>query len=513
MSPWSAMEQQFISRYRDKVITAGHFLEPFGPDLLPGMYSMPVHAVPKPHSEDFRMVSNMSAGSYAPNQMIRHSDIARSRLDSLHTLFSAILCYWRRSPGNKCKILVIFKSDVSKAYRLCPMHPLWQLKQVVMTGYLTSEQKAAGDIEVLVKTVDCNNNFSGRGSGQVWYSVNGLITWVAINVEKIEDLGCYVDDDFSFDEWGDLEYYTPYDMYYPSKQTRLLKLWDRLSVPHSKSKQLFGLQLVIIRFEVDLNAMTATMPEESKADLVHAIQHFDLSNQRNLQEYQQIAGWSNWSFNVFPLLKPGLCKLYAKMQGKTNPFAGIALNNAVKEDLNWLADHIEESKGTCCFDSMDWDLILDATIMILCNACLDGMGFWIPRIACSFVCPTPELLDGDKVIFFFEALCVCAAIHWVANTLLLELRRRVTIFMDNTNTVDIFSSLRALPTYNPILKSAVNVLISHDMDLQVLHIPGSENNVVDALLHSQFSKAQELMPRLLILPFVPPRDMLGAPQC
>ncbi|PBL01882.1 hypothetical protein ARMGADRAFT_874777, partial [Armillaria gallica] len=77
---------EFINRYRDEEIKAGHFLEPFGPDLLPGMYSTPVHAVLKPHSDDFHMVSNMSAGSYAPNQMICHSDIASSCLDCLHTL-------------------------------------------------------------------------------------------------------------------------------------------------------------------------------------------------------------------------------------------------------------------------------------------------------------------------------------------------------------------------------------------------------------------------------------------
>ncbi len=70
------------------------------------------------------------------------------------------------------------------------------LKQVVTTGYLTNEQKAAGETEILTRTVDCNNNFGGRGSGRVWYSVIGLVTWIAINVENIEDLGCYVDDDF-----------------------------------------------------------------------------------------------------------------------------------------------------------------------------------------------------------------------------------------------------------------------------------------------------------------------------
>ncbi|PBK84919.1 hypothetical protein ARMGADRAFT_1088068 [Armillaria gallica] len=463
MNPQSAMERKFICRYRDEEIAAERFSEPFGPDLLPGMYSTPVHAVPKPHSDDFR-----------------------SRLDSLHTLFSVILWYRQKDLANAHKTLVVFKSDVSKAYRLCPMHPLWQLKQVVTTGYLTR---------------------------RVWYSINGLITWVAINIENIEDLCCYVDDDFGFDEWNDLDFYEPYDSFYSLKQTKLLRLWDRLGVPHSKPKQLFGLQLVIIGFDVDPNAMTATMPTNSKAELVQALQYFASSNRRNLQEYQQIAGWSNWAFNMFPLLKPGLCNVYAKMQGKTNPFAGIALNNVVKGDLKWLADHIEKSDGVCCFDSTNWDLILDATITVLCDACLNGMGFWIPKIACSFVCPTPALPEGEEVIFFFEALCVCAAIHWVAETLSPELRKRVTIFMDNMNTVDIFNSLRALPTYNPILKAAVDVMISHSIDLHVIHIPGPDNKIVDALSRSLFLKARKLVPCLLILSFKPPHEVLGASGC
>lgn len=158
------------------------------------------------------------------------------------------------------------------------MHPLWQLKQVVTTGYLTNEQKAAGETEILIRTMDCNNNFGGCGSGRVWYSVNSLVMWIAINIENIKDLGCYIDDNFGFDDWKDVDFYEPYDGFYPSKQAKLLKLWDHLGVPHSKPKQLFGLQLVIIGFNVDPNAMTVTMPTDSKAELVLALCHFAASN-------------------------------------------------------------------------------------------------------------------------------------------------------------------------------------------------------------------------------------------
>ncbi len=82
------MEQKFICRYWDEEIAAERFSEPFGPDLLPGMYSTPVHAVPKPHSDDFHMVSNMSAGLLhtEPNDLSLQHSRARASTASIHYL-------------------------------------------------------------------------------------------------------------------------------------------------------------------------------------------------------------------------------------------------------------------------------------------------------------------------------------------------------------------------------------------------------------------------------------------
>ena len=43
--------RQFLRDQRDEEIALDHYSPAFGTDLLPGMYSMPVHVVPKPHSE------------------------------------------------------------------------------------------------------------------------------------------------------------------------------------------------------------------------------------------------------------------------------------------------------------------------------------------------------------------------------------------------------------------------------------------------------------------------------
>jgi hypothetical protein len=72
------------------------------------------------------------------------------------------------------------------------------------------------------------------------------------------------------------------------------------------------------------------------------------------------------------------------------------------------------------------------------------------------------------------------------------------IFTDNSNTVDIFNTLRALPPYNHLLKTAVDILNLGDHDLRVLHVPGVDNEVADALSRAKFHHALDLTPGLKI---------------
>ena len=55
------------------------------------------------------------------------------------------------------------------------------------------------------------------------------------------------------------------------------------------------------------------------------------------------------------------------------------------------------------------------------------------------------------------------------------------IATDNTNAFDIFASLNALLIYNIFLISAINILLDHDIDLQVVYIPRPGNIVADTL--------------------------------
>ena len=58
--------------------------------------------------------------------------------------------------------ILIFKSDIKGAYRLIPMHPLWQMFQ-------------AGKLSDGTYIINCNNVFGGGASGRCWWCLMSLI--------------------------------------------------------------------------------------------------------------------------------------------------------------------------------------------------------------------------------------------------------------------------------------------------------------------------------------------------
>ena len=118
--PKSEIEAEFLRGQRDTEIAAGRYSESFGRDLLPGMYSTPIHAVPKPRSDKLRLINDHSAGEFSLNSMIAREDIAGSRLDTVSDLVRVLLRD-RRKFGRRP--LVLFKSDVAMAYRRLILHP------------------------------------------------------------------------------------------------------------------------------------------------------------------------------------------------------------------------------------------------------------------------------------------------------------------------------------------------------------------------------------------------------
>jgi hypothetical protein len=491
------MFYSFVKQQRDVEISEGRFSRLFGKDLLMGMHSVPLGVVPKPHSDKLCLVVDQSAGEFSNNSLIKHED-AYVVLDSLQHLGAALLRI-RAVHGNTR--LIVFKSDVSAAHRRLPMHRLWQILQIV-----TIEGE---------RHVDCCNNFGNRSAGRLWTTFFSLVLWIAINILLLLDILAYVDDVFSWEFADNMLWYAPYEALLPRKQALLLYLWDVLGIPHEKRKQEWGYKLVIIGFEVDPNDMTITMSLESRSDLVQAIYSFAKVGLRlPLRRFRQLAGWINWALNVYPLLRPGLCILYVKMSHISQPerpWQLIWISKSLCRELVWVAQHIEISNGIHIIESLEWDAS-EADLAAFTDASLMAMGFCFPSSHTGYHCPIP--VGSDFPIFYFEALSVLSALDHICHHLLMDRaspNTKVAIFCDNMNTVDMFNSLRAQPRYNPILLTAVDLLIQFHVQLRLFHVPGSDNSVADLISRSSSHlEASLLLPRYTVLPFIPPQLTLGA---
>ena len=306
------------------------------------------------------------------------------------------------------------------------------------------------------------------------------MAWIAERVKRIPHIKAYVDDNASFDVVGDVLYYEPYRCYFPTKQTHLLHLWNKLNIPHAEKKQINGPIVPFVGFDVNPNAMTISINNEHRANLFEKVASFAKPGKRHtLWEFQSLAGYINWPFAVYPLLKPCLSAMYAKMSGKLLSLAPIRVNNAICEELQWFLKHACLSDGIFLLNTVVWDPMTDLHNTSVCyvDACMGGMAFWYPKLRLGYQCRVPA---GYTVpIFYWEAVAVpCAMIAPDSNSL-----PRLVVYTDNQNTVDIWHSLKASAPYNATLICAITSLIGHGTDTCVLHIPGIENLVADALSH------------------------------
>ncbi|KAF9010553.1 hypothetical protein BDQ17DRAFT_1387786 [Cyathus striatus] len=397
--PTQTLEQQhFLSSQCAIEIQLECFSPAFGPDLLP---------VSKKES-GFRMITNHSARSLALNSFFPPSTIkGRSPFDSLHHLGNALLSAQELHPDVP---LTLFKSDVKSAYQLIPMHPFWQIKQIVtFTGH--------------IHHVDCNNVFSDSMSAPLWLSFMSLVIWIATFMFALPDLFLFMDDVFSFDIQTNSSWYPCYRKLMPAKQTALLSLWDDLGIPHEERKQIFGSSITIIGF------------------------------------YQSLMGWINWVLNIAPLLRPALSAMYHKTVGKSCPSTPLWINKSIQGDLLWFLNHFSHSLATLHIEKSHWSL--SSAFIIYVDACPMGLGIWMSALNHGFTSQV-DFSPPSSNIFFLESLAVTSAIHIVSS--LIPHGTSILIWSDSFNTVALFNSLHATSNeYNTLLKTAIDSIITHSL--------------------------------------------------
>ena len=184
---------------------------------------------------------------------------------------------------------VVWKSDISEAYQILPMHPFWQIKQVNLI-----------DGEFFV---DRCNTFGGCASGSIFIAFNSLVAWIVKNIKHVKYIRNYVDDSSGCGFADEMDFYTPYNGSYPQDQVILLKLWDELGIPHKIKKQIFSSPLSVIGINVDAYYMTLSLPDKSKKRLIDELRLWSKKGRKEkVKDWYHMGGWVSCGLNIYPIL-------------------------------------------------------------------------------------------------------------------------------------------------------------------------------------------------------------------
>lgn len=217
----------------------------------------------------------------------------------------------------------------------------------------------------------------------------------------------------------------------------------------------------MIGINVDAQKLSLNLPDESRSRLVdELIAWAKWKKKERVKKWLALGGWINWALNVFPQLRPALNNFYPKLTGQRDSHSGIWINNEIWKDFTWALNLLEQLDGIFLLKSLVWEA-REASQIVYCDACPTGMGFWYPALSIAFFSPMLGVAD-PSLIFYFEALCVFSALVESTRQLQGEREQWLVIYTDNLNTVQIFSSLHALPRYNHLLKAAMDILVARN---------------------------------------------------
>ena len=143
----------------------------------------------------------------------------------------------------------------------------------------------------------------------------------------------------------------------------------------------------------------------------------------------------------------------------------------------------------------------------LCGCMPTRNGFLVPEFNLGLQALVPIHSDPLNIFYYEDLVVTCCMLQAISH-----FPHCLIIYTDNHNIVDIWHSLKASVPYNNLLIITIDALLEHKIDTCILHIPGDNNIIADALLRLNNALVLWLVPQFHITVFTPPQGTLGAAQ-
>ncbi|KAK4692207.1 hypothetical protein P7C70_g9181, partial [Phenoliferia sp. Uapishka_3] len=273
----------------------------------------------------------------------------------------------------------------------------------------------------------------------------------------------------------------------PTDQARTAEVLDLLKVPWELEKAESGATLVITGILVDARKGTASLADEALLELIRKIYAFLTDHGRcpQLRAWRELAGHLNWSLTVFPLIRPLVNPIFAKLslpsgKRKKDRYAPVWHNDVVKASLRDIVIHLSDPTPLDILDTgaTQWTRE-EADVIIYTDACKHcddgtgaGLGFYYEYQGETHLFFSRPGKEWESIIFA-EAITVVAALLKVIARL--PNVKRVLILCDNSPSVYGFDTGAAndsefCPLRQLVLAAFMAVRFKTKFDFRVLHV-------------------------------------------
>ncbi|KAK4701324.1 hypothetical protein P7C70_g4906, partial [Phenoliferia sp. Uapishka_3] len=391
---------------------------------------------------------------------------------------------------------VLWKTDVSGAFKQMSMHYAWQYKQAIVVSYLQPDGSRVEKYHI-----EWRGAFGTRATPFLWTSIMGAVLWIIQSRGDVDNPMAYMDDALGLDDSGILVERTFYGetKWIPPQQAATLDVWWELGIPFKWRKTLHGRNLKMLGIQFDLDEMTATIPPESIVKFAAEARAFLAYEGRNppLKWWRAIAGYGSYVCTVIPHARLWLTPLYEKLRFKGGtlknlPDLGVYRNKETDAALVSIVEELERGEPLSLLDPAltEWGES-DADLVVYTDACLrakdnvgtSGLGFWFDYGGKRHHYYSRPPLRYAK-IQLAETLTVACAIECVLAANFPGVRR-VLIRTDSSAAVFAFDSGAASDTHKLPLRTVVTAAYTSlrraKVDVRVLHVSGYLNDLADRL--------------------------------
>jgi len=226
-------------------------------------------------------------------------------------------------------------------------------------------------------------------------------------------------------------------------------------------------QMVWLGFLLDTVDMTLSIPADKLRDIDSLLQQWNNRQNANRQQLQSILGKL---FHVAQCVEPArkfLNRMLATL--RACPQSGyISLDEDFKKDLSWFRRYMADTNGVYIMPQAR-----SPVINIQVDSCLTGAGaVCLSQGQCYHQKYPENLLDKDMSICHLECINALAALRLWAPGLR---QSHVNLYSDSATAVAVLQEGRGRDV---LLQAAARefwlIAANHDLDLQVLHIPGEQ---------------------------------------